>query len=118
MTSCTYVAMTSYTHDGDHVINILNASRFLRDFAPEYDRTKFGGDWTTNKGETSCTYVVMTSYTHDGDHVINILNASRFLRDFAPEYHRTKFGGDWTTNKGETLCTFCHQPIFYQNSMN
>ena len=26
----------------------------LRDFIPEYDHAKFGGNWTTNEGKTLC----------------------------------------------------------------
>ena len=37
-----------------HII-VMASSKFLmllRDFVPEYNYAKFGGDWTTNKGET------------------------------------------------------------------
>ena len=41
--------MTSYTRDSDDVIKFVNA---LKDFVPEYNHAKFGGDWTRNEGET------------------------------------------------------------------
>ena len=40
-------SMTSYTSDSDPIKIFM----LLRDFVSEYHAAKFGGNWTTNKGE-------------------------------------------------------------------
>ena len=40
--------MISYLRHSDDISKIFIV---LRDFAPEYYHAKFGGNWTTNKGD-------------------------------------------------------------------
>ena len=51
--------LTSHDRENDlmtsYRVIVMTSSKFLmlsRDFVPEYHHAKFGGDWTTNKGET------------------------------------------------------------------
>ena len=41
--------MTSNTRDSGDIIKIL---MLFKDFVSEYHHAKFGGNWTSNKGET------------------------------------------------------------------